>query len=382
MGACQSAEPQPVGLPDEVMRVVANYKSGEGTAREELSTLRTLLRALIEDDVVGDAIREELAIVDQECEIFSESCRVPLQVLNEQSRIDSKRLEKEAREAAELEAAIKRDIEAALAEAAARAEEEKKVREEELRQKQEEEERARMEELRREQEEAARRLEVLRRTPPPVSVLEVYKASGNRILRSLKKWQSRTIVLEAGILYYYESSNLVDGRITYPYGKNIKGYLSMRNVLIYTDFEDMDPQEIIIRKLSESEAHDHHHSRKSRGTEFSCIADEDTVAGMREYDIVIKPHLESTKMDVVGDLEKHINFAMYNHVRTPKPENNERIAPLQNVSGLASLTRGRYVVKDRSDSTSKSERVEEKSGDDDQQATPYDSLSAPPTAGA
>ena len=153
------------------------------------------------------------------------------------------------------------------------------------------------------------------------------------------------------MLYYYESSNLVEGRIEYPYGKNIKGYLSMRNAFVFTDFEDMDPGEIIIRKLSAEQVREQQ-IRRARSSTGGSLADSSKLsnddayaysrAGMEQDDIIIKPALAYHKMDVVRQLQEHIEFADNNNVGTPLPEENERTLPLTNKKGLAALKTSRF----------------------------------------
>ena len=341
MGSCQSVEAPPsVALPHEVLDTLVQFRDGDSEGGVALSELRILVRTLIQDDIVGGAIREELVSLELEAEAHSRSCKAPLGELREQRRIEAEQQEEEARLAAEAEAALERELKAAM-EAKEAEEAEAKAKELE-----------RVEELKQKQEEAARKLEELRKTPPPVSVLEVFKAPGGALMRSLTKWQSRTFVVEAGVLYYYESSNLVKGRIEYPYGKNIKGYLSMRNAFVFTDFEDMDPEEIIIRKLSAEQTREHE-IRRARSSTGGSLADSSKLsnddaysyysrAGMEQDDIIIKPALSYHKMDVVRQLQEHIEFADNNNVGTPLPEENERTLPLTNKKGLAALKTSRF----------------------------------------
>lgn len=354
MGSCQSVEAPPsVALSHEVLDALVQFRDGDSEGGVALSELRILVRTLIQDDIVGGAIREELVSLELEAEAHSRSCKAPLGELREQRRIEAEQQEEEARLAAEAEAALERELKAAMEAKEAEEAEEAEAKAKEL---------ERIEELKQKQEEAARKLEELRKTPPPVSVLEVFKAPGGALMRSLTKWQSRTFVVEAGVLYYYESSNLVEGRIEYPYGKNIKGYLSMRNAFVFTDFEDMDPGEIIIRKLSAEQVREHE-IRRARSSTGGSLADSSKLsnddayaysrAGMEQDDIIIKPALAYHKMDVVRQLQEHIEFADNNNVGTPLPEENERTLPLTNKKGLAvlktsrfGLTRNRAKTKD------------------------------------
>ncbi len=302
MGQCTSGQGSPIpaaGLPDALKEMISR---GED--------VREVVATLLAEDEFGRVIREQLAAEEEEAEMAAEGCRGQLEALSVRRRADAEKQMEQERLAIEEEAALQ-----------TRLDEERLALEKEV---EEAAAKERLAELERQKEECRRRCEELKRTPPPLAVLEVYKAPGSKLTRRFTKWQNRTLVLEAGLMYYYQRSHVVNGKIEPPYGVNIKGYLSLRNVHLYTDFEDMDPEVIILRKLGDEET-DLQESKLENDSD-------EAVAGERDGDVVIKSHIETSKMDVVHQIEEHIKFAQNNDVRTHEAGDRERTKPLEATS--------------------------------------------------
>ena len=87
-----------------------------------------------------------------------------------------------------------------------------------------------------------------------------------------------------------------------------------------------------------------HQQVEASPTVLSCLTMTLTLtrAGMEQDDIIIKAALSNHKMDVVRQLQEHIEFADNNNVGTPLPEENERTLPLTNKKGLAVLKTSRF----------------------------------------
>ena len=164
--------------------------------------------------------------------------------------------------------------------------------------------------------------EALAARPPPLVVTMIYKKPGDKWMQKLVSWQKRTVVVDKGIFYYYGDSVLDDdGGFIAPYGKNIKGYFSMRGAKIYTDYDNQDPKDIIIRKKYTDEPESKREAEEIGNTGEMTI-------GSAPSDIALQVCFVEKKLDVIADFQAHVDYATRMNIGTPMAENDERTKPL------------------------------------------------------
>lgn len=168
--------------------------------------------------------------------------------------------------------------------------------------------------------------------PPPVVVSQIMKKPGSSTMNLLVGWQRRVFVIEKGIVYFYESLCLDENkRRVYPYGNNIKGYFSLRGVKLFTDLDDMKPNDIVLRKYYDEDKEIV--LEKDSGGNKTHVK-----VGFGPSDITLQTIYIEKKMELVAEFRVHIKYANDNDIKTPPPGDDERTLPLVKNGGA-----GRFI---------------------------------------
>jgi|MDTB01.1.fsa_nt_gb hypothetical protein len=183
-----------------------------------------------------------------------------------------------------------------------------------------------------EKEKMRQEAEALANRPPPIFVSQMYKRPGDKWTRNFISWQKRTVVLDMGILYYYESSVFDEsGNYTAPYGQNIKGYFSLRRTMLLSDLDDQDPKDLVIRKDfvgGAGEAKDKTDTVAASSTDRSSV-----VGSNQDYDVVLQVPFVERKLEALGDFQAHIDYANKHNIATPPAASDKRTEALMTRGG-------------------------------------------------
>ena len=309
MGACQSSAGGPPAIQEFLVEVETSNEWNDE------SDVKKVAQMIVDSEALGSSIREIIREEQRALEEEAERVRIHDEAMREAQRQEMERVAESDR----LECARIEEAEREMVAERARIEAEEKASAQ----------RAKDEEaVRKKQQEIERRKSALANRPPPTAAIEILKMPGGKMTRHFMKWQSRLLVIEKGVLYYYEKGTK---GLKEPFGENIKGFIGLRNMKVYTDLDDMDPEVILLRKNEEG--------GEIKG-ECVCSGTSSYLLQAGEAqsnDLVIKPFMQVMKMDYVNQLEQHIKYANRMNVLTPAPEDDERTRPLVGKKSFFSL---------------------------------------------